>query len=264
MSVRVPVEYHAVVGGILEDGGVDGVALVGIGRADDDEAGGHTSLTQHVGGLEQLDDALLANQSADDEAHDFSSAMPHSERSCVRAAAGIASGSKRLRSTPLPSRRTLRAGMCSVSTRVSTSSGFWTSSMSPNAAAMRSAAYTGIRRCQRSVGCAHRPCWVLTTSGVLVSRRGDPAEDARLGIVGVHDVGAQRVEQPQELAECAQVVERIVRTGERGHVDVPDAQSVEVGDVRPGRRHADHLVAGSLRMPAVAARATSRGSCRWS
>ncbi len=171
--------------------------------------------------------------------------MPHSVRSCVRAAAVIAPGSKRVRSTPLPSRRTLRAGMCSVSTRVSTSSGFWTSSTSPNAAAMRSAAYTGIRRCQRSVGCAHRPCWVLTTSGVRVRRRGDAAEDAGLRVVGVDDVGAQRVEQPQELAERAQVVERVVRAGEGGHVDVADAHGVEVGDVGPGRRHADDLVAGA-------------------
>ena len=98
------------------------------------------------------------------------SAMPHSERSSWRASAATVAGSKRPRSTPLPSNRTLRAGMWSVSTRVSTSSGFWTSSTSPNAAAIRSAAYTGRRRCQRSVGCAHRPCWVLTTSGVRVSR----------------------------------------------------------------------------------------------
>ena len=98
------------------------------------------------------------------------SAMPHSARRRPRVSGGTESGSNRMRSTPLPSSRTRRAGMCSVSTRVSTSSGFWTSSTSPNAAAMRSAAYTGIRRCHRSVGWAHRPCWVLTTSGVRVSR----------------------------------------------------------------------------------------------
>ena len=93
-------------------------------------------------------------------------------------------------------------------------------------------------------GCAYSPCWVLTTSGHPGQPPGDAAEDARLRVVGVEDVGAQRAEQPHELAERPQVLERVVRAGEGGHVDVADAHRGEVGDVRSGGRHADHLVAG--------------------
>ena len=73
---------------------------------------------------------------------------------------------------------------------------------------------------------------------------GDASEDARLRVVGVDDVGAQRAQQPQELAERTEVVERVVRAGEGRHVDVGDAHGAQVVDVRSQRRHADHLVAG--------------------
>ena len=73
---------------------------------------------------------------------------------------------------------------------------------------------------------------------------GDPAEDAGLRVVCVHDVGSQLAEQPHELAERSNVVEGIVRPGERGHVDVVDAHRGEVRDVWARRRHPDHFVAG--------------------
>ena len=98
------------------------------------------------------------------------SPMPHSARNRSRVPGGTASGLNRCRSMPLPSRCTLRAGTCSTSTSVSTSSGFCTSSAWLKAAAMRSAAYTGQRRRRRSVGCAYSPCWVFTTSGTRSSR----------------------------------------------------------------------------------------------
>ena len=74
----------------------------------------------------------------------------------------------------------------------------------------------------------------------------DPPEDAGLGVVGVHDVGAQRAQQSHELAERPEVVERVVRAGEGGYVDVLDAHRGEVGHVGSGGRHADHLVAGGV------------------
>ncbi len=54
---------------------------------------------------------------------------------------------------------------------------------------------------RRSSGVAYRPWTVLTTTGTRARRAGDPTVDARLRIVGVHDVGTKPAEQANELAE---------------------------------------------------------------
>ena len=73
---------------------------------------------------------------------------------------------------------------------------------------------------------------------------GDAAEDARLRVVRVQDVGLLDAQQAHQLPEGAKVVGDARPAGEAVDCDVADAVCRERGDVGAGGRHADHLVAG--------------------
>ena len=71
---------------------------------------------------------------------------------------------------------------------------------------------------------------------------GQPTEDPRLGVVRMHDVGAQLAEHRDHLADREDVGHRIVGTREVGERFMLDPPRLELGHVRPGCRAGDHLV----------------------
>ncbi len=124
------------------------------------------------------------------------------------------------------------------------SSGFCTSSASEHDAANRSRPYTSARFGERVVGQG-----VQAVDGVHDHRDaggpgGEAAVEPRLRVVGVDEVGSLGGEEGAQLGEGTQVLAGGHGPGGVGEREVADAAPLERVDVRPGRRGAQHLVAG--------------------
>ena len=171
------------------------------------------------------------------------------------------SGSKRLRSMPLPSSVSLRSGR-RAGAASSMSSGFCSSSASehgrgdalervderPLRPAGPRAARTGRAPCSRPPGRA-------------ADARREPAVEAGLRVVGVHDVGrAGRRNSVRSSTQRRRVVVRRHRAGRVAQRHVADAPAPRARvDVAARRRRADHLVAGRGERARAADRAAARG-----
>ncbi len=73
----------------------------------------------------------------------------------------------------------------------------------------------------------------------------DPAVDARLRVVRVHEIRAPPLEHRSQLAERGRIVQRRHRTRRVPERDVRDAELLELVDIGTGRGHTNHFVPGA-------------------
>ena len=166
---------------------------------------------------------------------------PSSARAARASSTGIVAGSNRRQIDAVAEQREL-APRNPKAASVSRSSGFCTSSACAHSSATRSIEYTTARRPQRILALC-----VQAVHGVHDHRHAgepgrDPAVEARLRVVRVHDRGPEPAEDRDELGHRARVV-HAARTIASSVVErhVTDAAGLERLDVGPGRRHAHHF-----------------------
>ena len=139
MSARSPRNVTPSACAGVEIGGGQAVALLGVGRAGDDDPHHWRELPEARRRLEHLAVALLAYEPPDGSDDDVVGSGTELGPTAARRAVPVRSGSNRSRSIPLPRSRSFERGT-PMRANVSTSSGFWTSSASEHVAAIRSKA----------------------------------------------------------------------------------------------------------------------------
>ena len=181
--------------------GSDRVGLVRIGWSDDHELDLRVGGSERMRSFEDFDDPLLANQAADHATHDV--VVGDAPR---RGAATRWSGWRSTRGRNVRGRRRCPAtAPCGAESGASRRACRRLRGSAPTRRRRTQTPHVrprtpGHRRCHRSSGCAVQPVLGVDDQRHPGEPSSDPAEHARLRVVGVHDVGPDRPEQPDAAA----------------------------------------------------------------